>query len=118
MTYFKINDMDVSSLVNELTITDNVNYNAQTNANGNTVVDYINKKRVFKVGIIPLNQLLMSMLKSEINKFQIRISYLDPDTKELVENVECIIPSNEISYYSIRINNVSFKGVNLTFTEL
>lgn len=118
MTYFKLNEMDLSPLINEFTITDNVNYNAQTNANGNTVVDYINKKRVFKVGIIPLNQLLMSMLKTELNKFSVKVSYLDPDTKELVENVECIIASSDISYYTIQINNVSFKAVNLQFSEL
>lgn len=118
MTYFKLNDMDLSALVNEFTITDNVNYNAQTNANGNTVVDYINKKRVFKVGIIPLNQLLMSMLKTELNKFNVKITYLDPDTGELVENVECIITTNDISYYTIQINKTSFKAVNLQFSEL
>lgn len=116
--YFKINDWDVSFMVNELVITDNTNYNAQTNASGNTVVDFINKKRVFKVGIIPLNQTNMSYLKTELDKFNVMISYLDPETGLLTENVECIIPSHEINYYSIRINNVVYKTMNLTFTEL
>ena len=44
MTYFKINNVDYSMYVNSLEITINTNYNAQTNAAGNTVVDYINQK--------------------------------------------------------------------------
>lgn len=118
INYFKINDWDISFMVSELVITDNVNFNAQTNANGDTVVDYINKKRTFKIGVIPTNQTLMGYLKNELNKFNVRISYLDPETGLFTENVECIIPSHEINYYSIKINNVVYKAMNLTFTEL
>ena len=118
MTYFKIGDKDYSMYVNELNISTDTNYNAQTNAAGDTVVDYINKKRSIEVGIIPLNDAVMADLQADIEAFNVSISYLNPNTKLLEENVNCIIPSNKVEYYTIQINKVMFKGLTLTFTEL
>ena len=118
MTYFKIGDKDYSMYVNTLNVTENNNYNAQTNAAGNTVVDFINKKRVIEVGIIPLNDAVMADLKADIEAFNVSISYLDPKTKLLAENVNCIIPSNKVEYYTIQKNKVMYKALTLTFTEL
>lgn len=55
MAYFKIGDVDFSLYVNSLKVSKTANYSAQTNAAGDTVVDYINSKRTIEVGIIPLN---------------------------------------------------------------
>lgn len=118
MAYFKLNNVDYSMYVNSLEITTNTNYNAQTNAAGNTVVDYINQKRQIKVGIIPLDDAIMANLKTAIDNFNVNISFLNPNTKTLEENVDVIIPSNEIKYYTIQVNKVSFEGLTLTFTEL
>lgn len=118
MAYFKINNVDYSMYVNSLEITTNTNYNAQTNAAGNTVVDYINQKRQIKVGIIPLDDSVMASLKTAIDNFNVNISFLNPNTKTLEENIDVIIPSNEIKYYTIQVNKVSFEGLTLTFTEL
>ena len=118
MTYFKINNIDYSMYVNSLEITTNTNYNAQTNAAGNTVVDYINQKRQIKVGIIPLDDIVMASLKNAIDNFNVRISFLNPNTKTIEENVDVIIPSNAIKYYTIQMDKVSFEGLTLTFTEL
>lgn len=43
--YFKIGTVDFSAYVNALKVTNSNNYTALTNANGDTVVDYINNKR-------------------------------------------------------------------------
>ena len=118
MTYFKINNVDYSMYVNSLEITINTNYNAQTNAAGNTVVDYINQKRQIKVGIIPLDDVVMASLKNAIDNFNVSISFLNPNTKELEDNIDVIIPSNAIKYYTIQMDKVSFEGLTLTFTEL
>ena len=118
MAYFKINNVDYSMYVNSLEITTNTNYNAQTNAAGNTVVDFINQKRQIKVGIIPLDNVVMASLKNAIDNFNVRISFLNPNTKELEENIDVIIPSNAIKYYTIQMDKVSFEGLTLTFTEL
>lgn len=116
--YFKIGNNDYSMFVNELKVAESVKYNAQQNAAGNTVVDYLNKKRTISVGIIPLNSNIMKQLKSDIANFNVNVSFLNPDTDELETNVNCIIPANEVSYYTIQADKVMFDAVNLTFTEL
>lgn len=118
MTYFKIGNKDYSMFVNELKVSTDTNYNAQTNAAGNTVVDYINKKRTIEVGIIPLNESVMANLQKDIEAFNVSISFLNPNTNLLEENVNCIIPANEVEYYTIQADKVMFKAINLTFTEL
>ncbi|MBQ0088123.1 MAG: hypothetical protein KBT27_02185 [Prevotellaceae bacterium] len=118
MAYFKIGTTDFSSYVNELKITKTSQYNAQTNAAGDTVVDYLNQKRKIEVGIIPLTSTQMATLQTAIDGFNVSISYRDPKTNTLVSNVNCIIPSNDVEYYTIQTNKVLYKGCNLTFSEL
>ena len=118
MAYFKIGDNDYSSLVNSLKITHRSVYNAQTNANGDSVVDLVNTKREIEVGIIPLNAVQMASLLSDIDKFNVSISYRNPRTGGLEENVNCIIPDDSIEYYTIQANKVLCKAFTLTFTEL
>ena len=118
MTYFKIGTKDFSMYVNSLKVSEETNYSAQTNAAGNTVVDYINKKRTIEVGIIPLNDDIMAEIKAEIAAFNVSLSFINPNTKTLETDVSCIIPSNEIEYYTIQDDKVMFKALNLTFTEL
>ena len=115
--YFKIGNNDYSMFVNELRVSTNTNFNGQTNAAGNTVVDLINQKRTVEVGIIPLNDDIMKQLKADIAAFNVDISYLNPDTQEL-ETINCIIPSNEVEYYTIQADKVLFEGLSLTFEEL
>ena len=116
MEYFKIDNTDFSQYVNELKV--QTNYNAQNNAAGNTVVDYINSKRVIEVGIIPLDSSVMVSLQNAITPFNVAISYRNPNTGALVENVACIIPHNEVEYYTIRADKVEFKALRLKFIEL
>lgn len=118
MTYFKIGDNDYSMYVNALKVTENAKYNAQENAAGNTVVDYINKKRTIEVGIIPLDATVMARLKADIEAFNVSLSFLNPNTKALEAGVNCIIPSNEVNYYTIQADKVMFDAVTLTFIEL
>lgn len=117
MAYFKIGETDFSMYVNELKVIKTANYNAQTNANGDTVVDYINQKKQIEVGIIPLNDAVMVDLQAAINAFNVSISFRNPDTN-LLETINCIIPENEVEYYTIQAGNVSYKAFTLTFTEL
>ena len=69
MAYFKIGDTDFSAYVNGLKVNKNAVYNSQTNASGDTLVDYINSKRtllptvgVKSLGFAPHN-LCLAMLK-------------------------------------------------------
>lgn len=118
MAYFMIDNVDFSQYVNQLTVSKEANYNAQTNAAGNSVVDFINFKHAIEVGIIPLDNEAMVALQTAINKFNVSISFRNPETGALLENVNCIIPANNVDYYTIQANKVKYNGFNLKFIEL
>lgn len=117
MTYFKINGYDFSQYVNKLEVQTKHMYNAKTNASGDTAVKYITSKKVITVGIIPLDESSLKSLVREINKFQVSLSYRDPETGFLT-SATCIIPTNNIAYYTIRADKVQTKAFNLAFEEL
>ncbi len=117
MAYIKINGTDFSMYCNKLNVSKTANYNAQMNAGGNTVVDFINHKRTITVGIIPLDDTVMSNLQTVLHNFSVSITFLNPQTKEL-ETVICIIPESNIEYYTIQADKVSFNAFTLDFIEL
>ena len=116
--YFKINNHDYSQYVNKLMIAREHNYRSLTTATGKTRVKYISSKRSIEVGIIPLNDAEMMNLLADVNGFQVSISYLNPETNELVENLDCIIPNHLIEYYTIQANKVMYKAFTLQIKEL
>ena len=116
MAYFKIGKTDFSNIVNELKVDNTSNYNSQTNAAGDTVVDYINTKRIIEVGIIPLDDTVMAELQTAINDFDVMISFRNPRTNQL-ETIFCIIPESGIEYYTIQANKVMYKAFKLKFIE-
>lgn len=118
MAYFKMNNIDFSHCVNQLKVHKKAHYTAQTNAAGDTVVDYINSKHTIEVGIIPVDSEAMVALQNAVNEFNVSISYRDPQTGVLVENVNCILPDNNVEYYTIQVNKVMFKAFTLKFIEL
>lgn len=118
MAYFKIGDVDFSMCVNQLEIQKKANYTAQTNAAGDTVVDYINSKRTITVGIIPLSGEDMVALQAAISDLGVNISFQNPTTNAIEENVACILPKDAVSYYTIQAGKVMFNAFTLTFTEL
>lgn len=118
MAYLTLNGNDFSNYVNELTVSNAHLYNAQVNAAGNTVVDYINNKRTIEVGIIPVDDSVMANLLAIVNGFNVQLAFRNPQTNLLEENVNCIIPSNDVSYYTIQSNKVMYQALKLTFQEL
>ena len=118
MSYLLINNTDFSMYVNELKVEKEANYTSQTNAAGNTVVDFINHKRTIEVGIIPLDSEAMIALQTVLDDFNVSISFRNPTTGLLEENVACIIPSNGVDYYTIQQNKVLFNAFSIKFLEL
>lgn len=118
MAYFKINNNDYSLCVNALKVTKANTYNAQTNAAGDTVVDLINAKRTIDVGIIPLDAEAMQQLQADIDSFNVSLAFLNPITNVLEENVNCIIPSNAVDFYTIQAEGAKYKAFTLQFIEL
>ena len=118
MSYFKINGHDYSLYVNQLKVDKKAIYKSATNSSGNTVVNYITTKRSLTVGIIPLNDIAMVALQNDISAFNVTVSYRDPQTNILVENINCIIPLNSVEYHSIRAGNVLYKAFTIVIEEL
>ena len=116
MTYFKINNVDFSAYVSSLDVNTVHNSKNRTNASGNLNVKYINTKKALKVGIIPLDNVAAASLLNQLNKFEVTVKYLDPETKQL-ETIECIVPSNNVGYYTIRADKVMTKAYTIKFTE-
>jgi hypothetical protein len=118
MAYFKIGESDFSQYVNKLNVVKSANYVAQTNAAGDSVVDYINSKRTIDVGIIPLDGEAMAQLLAALDAFNVSVTFLNPTTGALEENVNCIIPESNIGYYTIQAEKVLFNAFTLRFIEL
>jgi hypothetical protein len=118
VSYFKIDGVDYSKYVNQLRINKSNIYNSQTNAAGNTVVDYINSKREIEVGIIPLDAAAMAALQTAIDDFNVSISFRNPKSSVLEEGVNCIIPDDGVEYYTIQDNKVMYNAFTLKFIEL
>lgn len=116
--FFKINGNDYSMYVNKLLIGTEHFYKSMKNAAGNTLVKYVNSKRTIEVGIIPLDSSAMARILADVDQFNVSISYRDPETNTLVENVNCIIPNHLIEYYTIQVGKVSYKAFSLQIKEL
>lgn len=118
MAYLRIGSSDFSGWVNELKVSSTANYNAQTNAAGDTVVDYINHKRTIEAGFIPMDDAAMSRLMAAVAGFSVSLSFRNPQTNALETGVACIVPDAEPEYYTIQSGRVLYKALRLTFQEL
>ena len=118
MSYFKIDGHDYSMYVNKLTVGTEHHYEMKTSAMGADRVTHKYKRKVLQVGIIPLDDATMTRLLTDVDKFQVNISYREPQTNTLVENMTCIIPSNLIEYYTIQVGNVKYKAFSLQIQEI
>lgn len=119
MAYLTINGHDYSDYVNTLKITRNNTYRAQTCAAGNTVVDNINSKRTIEVGIVALDDKVMPNLLNDVYGFEVSLSFRNPQTNQLEEDVTCIIPESSIGYYTLSgACSRMYEAFALTFTEL
>jgi len=115
--YFKINNNDYSMYVNMLKVTKAHNYKQMVTAAGNTIVKYINSKRTLDIGIIPLDDTSMAKLLADIGQLEVTVSFRNPETNLLEENIPCIIAGNGVEYYTIQANKVRYKAFNLVIQE-
>jgi hypothetical protein len=116
-TYFTIDGKDFSHFVNELKVVRNHNYNAQMNANGDTVVDYINAKYSIDVGFRPLNQTEAEELFTAIEEFSVLVGFRAP-VANTERQARCISPTEEFEYYLIHGEETLSKPFTLTFSQL
>ena len=118
MAYFMINGNDYSNYVKELKVSRSATYRSQVNAAGNTVVDNTIPKLTIEVGVIPLSDEAMAQLLEDVYQFEAYVSFREPRSNVLKENVHCIVPQSKVEYYTIQVGKVLYKAFNLTFQEL
>lgn len=116
--YFKINNVDFSSYISALKVVREVlvSENSGRNANGDTVIDIVNKK--FKVHTTLRHTTAVEMQKflSAIDDYVVNVSFLDPQTKAL-KTITAYTGTPEPEYYSISDKTI-FKPMSLNFIEL
>lgn len=117
--YFKINDIDFSRYVNKLVVGTEHIYKVDTSDMGSEKITYNGiKRRTIEVGIIPLDDAVMAKLLTEVDKFWVSISYRDPKTNVMIENLACYIPNNLVDYYTIQVNKVKYRAFTLQIKEV
>ena len=116
--YFKINGNDYSMYVNKLQVGTEHNYKMETSAGGADRVTHKYSRKILEVGIIPLDGEAMARLLSDVNQFRVTISFRDPRTNAMVEDMPCIIPRHLIDYYTIQADKVMYQAFSLTIREI
>lgn len=119
MSYLKINDTDISHLVKGLKIGYEtlVADGSGRNANGDTVLDVINKKVKIYVTFIPMDGTDMKNFLRLIEGYVVTVSFLDSKTNTL-STAQCYTGTPEPDYYWILGNQVLYKEFSLNFIEL
>ena len=119
MSYLKINGTDVSHLVKGLKIGYEtlVAENSGRNANGDTVLDVINKKIKLYVTFRPMNDIEMRGLLATFENYVINVTFRDSKTNA-DKTITCYTGTPEPEYYWILNDQVLYKSFNLNFIEL
>lgn len=119
MSYFlKINDVDFSMYVNKLVVGKEHLYESMNTANGGDLIKYRGSKYVLEVGFIPLDDTSMSQLLTVLDEFSVTVSFRDPKTNLLVENLVCIIPNHLVEYYTIRADKVTYQAFSVQILQV
>lgn len=116
--YFKINDTDFSHLVSGLKVGYEtlVSDNSGRNANGDTVIDVINRKKKLYITFRHTTNEEMADLLGAINDYVVSVSFLNPQTKAL-STITAYTGTPEPEYYTISDRTI-YKPMSLNFIEL
>jgi hypothetical protein len=119
MSYLKINGTDVSHLVKNMRVGYEtlVADNSGRNANGDTVLDVVNRKIKVYVTFIPMDGGDMASLLSAVSNYVISITFRDSRTNAL-KTITCYTGTPEPDYYWIHDDKVFYKEMNLNFIEM
>ena len=114
-----IGSTDVSDLVNGLKIGYEtlVSDNSGRNANGDTVIDVINKKVKLEITFRPMESDDMAKLLAAIESYVFNVTYRDAKTNSN-KTITCYSGTPEPDYYFIHDNRVLYKEMSLNFIQL
>lgn len=116
--YFTINNADFSSYVSGLKIGFEtlVSEDSGRNANGDTVIDVINKKHKVYVTFRHTTNEEMKKLLGAISDYVVNVKFRNPTTGELKE-ITAYTGTPEPEYYTISSQTI-YKPMQLNFIEL
>ena len=119
MSILTINGTDVSHLVKSLKVGYEtlVADNSGRNANGDTVLDVINRKVKLYVTFKPMFEADMATLLSTFSGFVIPVSYRDSQTNS-INTITCYTGTPEPEYYWVLDDQVLYKELQLNFIEM
>ena len=119
MSYLTINNVDVSNLVSGLKVGYEtlVSEDSGRNANGDTVIDIINRKAKVYVTFRPMDSSEMVKLMNSFSNYVVNVSFLDPKTNQ-IKTIQAYTSTPEPEYLWIHDNQVLYKSFNLNFIEL
>ena len=119
LSYLSINNVDVSNLVSGLKVGYEtlVSEDSGRNANGDTVIDIINRKAKIYVTFRPMDSSEMVKLMNSFSSYVVNVSFLDPKTNQ-TKTIQAYTGTPEPEYYWIHDNQVLYKSFNLNFIEL
>lgn len=119
MSYLTINGTDFSHLVQGMKIGYEtlVADGSGRNANGDTVLDIINKKVKVYVTFRPMDESDMIRFLNSIEPYVVTVGFLDSKTNTL-KTASCYTGTPEPEYYWIHGGHVLYKSFELNFIEL
>lgn len=119
MSYLVINNVDVSDLVSGLKVGNMVlvSEDSGRNANGDSVIDIINRKKKLYVTFRPMNGAEMVKLMNALESFVVTATFRNPKTNALA-TITANIGDVEPEYYWIHDKDVLYKSFQLNFIEL
>lgn len=119
LSYLTINNVDVSNLVSGLKVGYEtlVSEDSGRNANGDTVIDIVNRKAKVYVTFRVMDDTQMAKLLNAISSYVVSVSFRDPKTNT-TKTIKSYTGTPEPEYYTIQSNKVLYKSFNLNFIEL
>lgn len=116
--FFKINNVDFSKMVSGLKVGYEtlVSDSSGRNANGDSVIDVINKKIKVYVTFRHTTSDEMKKILSAISNYVIDISFMDP-ANNTMKTINVYTGTPEPEYYTISSKTI-FKPMQLNFIEL
>lgn len=117
--YLKIDNKDFSHLVSSLKVGYEVLVSDESgrNANGDTVLDIVNRKRKVYVGLRYTTAAEMQEFLAAVESFVVTVSFLDPKSQALTSMTAYIGTPNP-EYYTIQPGHVLCKPLSLNFIEV
>lgn len=118
--YLTINGVDFSKYVSGIKVQKQTKFNQQTNAAGNTVIDFINCKYVVEVAFTPI------IGETEINNFNmaftsdnglvVSLGFYNPFTTS-ISTISASNGNKTLEWYNLSSKQIT-KPFTLTFTQL